>query len=58
MDNFTDPKNARPSGGCLILFIALLMIVGLAMWFWLWGRATPKTDQPVPATPTPVVKTA
>jgi cytoskeletal protein RodZ len=48
MNEYTDPKvrSGRNQGGCLILFIALIIIVGLAMWFLLWGRAMPKTEEP------------
>lgn len=47
MDEYVQPSRARPNGGCLILFIAILMLIGLAMWFMLWGRAAPKTE-PLP----------
>lgn len=49
MDEFTEPNRqaAKNQGGCLVLFLALLILAGLAMWFYLWGGAAPKTEQPV-----------
>lgn len=51
MNEYTDPKvqSGRNRGGCIVLFIALVIIVGLAMWFLLWGRALPKTEGPLPS---------
>ncbi len=53
MNEYTDPKvqSGRNRGGCLVLSIALIIIVGVLMWYVMWGRAIPKTDGPaLPAT--------
>ena len=56
MDKYTETESgpalrrSRSTGGCVILFVALLILLGLLMWFVLWGRAAPETLPPnVPA---------
>ncbi|TDU81307.1 hypothetical protein EI77_00610 [Prosthecobacter fusiformis] len=42
-DKFTEPeiRSGRGGLGCTVLFFAILALIGLAMWFFLWGRAAP-----------------
>lgn len=53
METATEPaiRGGKSRGGCFVLFIALIILIGLAMWFFLWGRATPPAVQPDPAIP-------
>ena len=48
MSEYTEPtlRAGRNRGGCLVLGIALVILLGLLMWFMLWGRAMPEPDEP------------
>ena len=56
MSEYTEPtlRAGRNRGGCLILVIALVILLGMLMWFMLWGRALPEPDEP----PVPVEERA
>jgi cytoskeletal protein RodZ len=47
MDKYTETEPAlrsgRNRGGCLVLAVALVVMLGLLMWFIIWGRAAPET---------------